>query len=63
MASQSSWAAAEVAGEALAAHRTVTAFGLAGPLSTEYGKRLAGPTRRAVAHGQVTGVAFGISQV
>ena len=56
-------AAAEVAGEALACHRTVTAFGLAGPLSTEYGKRLAGPARRAVVHGQVTGLVFGVSQV
>ena len=55
-------AAAEVAGEALAAHRMVAAFGLAGPLSTEYGKRLDGPARRAVVSGQVTGVIFGVSQ-
>jgi ABC-type multidrug transport system fused ATPase/permease subunit len=56
-------AAAEAAGEALAAHRTVAAFGLAGPLSTEYGKRLDGPARRAAVQGQITGVVFGVSQV
>jgi len=54
--------AQQVASEALAAPRVVTALGLDVPLAGAYDALLARPAKRAAARGQVTGVFFGLSQ-
>lgn len=54
--------AQQVASEALAAPRVVTALGLDVPLAGAYDSLLARPERRAAARGVVTGAFFGLAQ-
>ena len=52
----------QLAAEALAAPRTVAAFGMAAPLTEAYGELMLSPVRQAALRGQANGLAFGSGQ-